>query len=369
MEKDRRNFLKTGLLYGGLSLLPGLPNIYATSSTSRKGEDFPPAEPTPAQKAWMELKFGMFIHFGLNTFIGKEWGDGTHDPKSYNPKELDTDQWCETAKKAGMKYMVLVCKHHDGFCNWFTKQTDYSVKSTTFRRDLLKELRSSADKYGLKLGVYYSLWDRHEKIHDTDEPAYIEFMKRQLKELLTSYGEIVEVWLDGFWKKQQSGWKDEAGNWSEPEDFMKAWRNEGAYRWQIDHLYQYIKSFQPDCIVMNNATTKFPGVPLFPVDALCGEKAFGLTEYKKTWNWLGKEVFLPLQIETTMSIQGDDEFKSGSWFWHEGDHSVLSKERIYEYLETARKLGANLLLNCGPMANGKLRPEDVGMLSGLNLKN
>ncbi len=363
MKTSRRSFLiKTSLLTAGASILP---ETQIARGLSRLKPHQTSPEATAAQRAWMDLKFGMFIHFSLNTFYNKEWSDGTLDPSAFNPKELDTDSWCETAKKAGMKYLVIICKHHDGFCNWFTKQTDYSIKHTPFHRDLIGLLRKSADKYGLKLGLYYSLWDRHEKIHDTHEQAYVEFMKRQLCELLTGYGEIVELWLDGFWKKQQSGWKKDNGDWNDPISFTQAWRNEGAYRWQMDHLYTYIKELQPGCMVMNNATTRFPGVPLFPVDAVCGEKATDISGYRNCWNWLGKDVFLPLEIETTMSQKGEDQFKAGSWFWHESDHSVASREQILEWLEHAGILNANLLLNCGPMANGQLRPEDIHILSSL----
>lgn len=353
--------------------------IFSTILKAQLFENSKMPEPTPAQKEWMSLKFGMFVHFGINTYYDKEWSDGTLDIKAFNPTDLDTDQWCRVAKAAGMKYIVIVTKHHDGFCIWPSKQTDYTVKNTPFKDDLLKKIVTSAHKQGLKVGLYYSLWDRHHKIHDTNEPAYVEFMKNQIHELMTNYGDICEFWFDGFWKKQQSGWakpiSDDTGEKvvvataSHERDlkFIEAWRNEGAYRWQMDYIYHYIKSLQPNCIVMNNSTTAYPGVPLHPVDARSGEK---LKEYnqddQKIWKWLGKDVYLPMQIETTMSIKGNKEFPSGNWFWHEGDVSVLSKESILNYLDIAVKMNANILLNCGPMKNGKLRPEDIAVLESLN---
>jgi len=334
-----------------------------------------PVEPSPAQQQWMDLGFGMFIHFSINTYYDKEWSDGTLDPKQFNPKELDTDQWCRVAKAAGMKYIVIVTKHHDGFCMWPTKYTKYSIKSTPFKGDYLKMLVKSARKYGLKVGLYYSLWDRHEKSHDTNETQYVEFMKNQIRELLTNYGEITEFWFDGFWKKQKSGWEkqitDETGEkvsgspatFDRDSHFIQAWRNEGAYRWQMDYIYQYIKKLQPNCMVMNNSTTAYPGVPLHPVDVRSGEK---YKEYnpndQKIWKWLGNDIFLPMQIETTMSTKGNAQFPSGNWFWHDGDVSVMPKEQIRKYLEVASKMKANFLLNVGPMKNGKLRPEDVQVL-------
>ena len=334
-----------------------------------------PVVPTSAKQQWMDLGFGMFIHFSINTYYDKEWSDGTLDPKDFDPKELDTDQWCKVAAKAGMKYVVIVTKHHDGFCMWPTKFTDYSTLSTPFKSDYLKMVVTSARKYGLKVGLYYSLWDRHEKSHDVNEAQYVEFMKNQIHELLTNYGEICEFWFDGFWKKQKSGWEKEitdetgekvsgsAATADRDAKFIQAWRNEGAYRWQMDYIYQYIKSLQPNCMVMNNSTTAYPGVPLHPVDVRSGEK---YKEYnpndQKVWKWLGNDVFLPMQIETTMSVKGNSQFPSGNWFWHEGDTSAMQKTEIAKYLEVAGKMKANFLLNVGPMKNGKLRPEDVRVL-------
>ena len=320
--------------------------------------------PTEAQRRWMDLRFGLFIHFGINTFYDKEWSDGTLDPSGFNPTALDTDQWCSAAREAGMKYVVLVTKHHDGFCNWPTRYTRYSVASTPFKGDVVGSLVNSAYKYGLAVGFYYSLWDRHEPTHDTDEYAYVEFMKHQLAELLTRYGPVVELWFDGFWKKQQSGW-GEKGRRPSAEEFIQSWRNEGAYRWQMDHLYQFVKQLQPDALVMNNATTAFRGVPLHPVDARSGEKATEQTEDRKVWRFNNRDLYLPLQIETTLSRQGAEQFTSGSWFWHEGDHSVAERSLILEWLGTANHLEANLLLNAGPMASGKLRPEDERALRTL----
>lgn len=331
-------------------------------------------EPSAAQKSWMDLKNGLFIHFGINTYYDTEWSDGTLDLSAFNPTEMDTDQWCSAAKAAGMKYIVMVTKHHDGFCNWDTAHTEYSVMNTPYGKDLLTAVVDSARKHDLQVGLYYSLWDRREQSHDNDEYVYVDFMKRQLKELLTGYGPIVELWFDGFWKKQQSGWtkKEEiegenidAGKRLRDEEFIEAWRMEGAYRWQIDHLYQYIKSFQPDCLVMNNSTTAYPGVPLHPVDIRTGEKATKIVEDRKVWSFLGKEMYFPLQIETTLSTEGDSRFPSGNWFWHEWDHSVASKEQILEWRRVATKMEANLLINAGPMANGKLRPEDEAVLLSL----
>lgn len=366
----RREIIKSiGLASAFSAVAPG-----ALNAKSLPNATVLSVEPTLAQQKWMALKDGMFIHIGINTYYDTEWSDGTLDPVKFNPTNLDTDQWCRVAKESGMKYIVIVTKHHDGFCNWPSKHTSYSVKATPFKKDILSAVVNSSNKYGLAVGFYYSLWDRHEKSHETDEWQYVDFMKNQLKELLTQYGPIVELWFDGFWKKQQSGWKTKDEILGEKvenvagqrdEDFIAAWRMEGAYRWQMDHLYQYIKSIQPNCLVMNNATTAYPGVPLHPVDIRSGEKATKMIEDKKVWQFLGKDLYLPMQIETTMSTKGDARFPSGNWFWHEWDHSVASKEQILEWQRIARQIEANLLINVGPMANGKLRPEDEAALLSL----
>jgi alpha-L-fucosidase len=364
----RRDFLQLG---------PALPTLSTLALDWQTDKQVPKLmnepEPTPAQLRWMDLKLGLMVHFGINTYYDAEWSDGTLGPNKYNPQQLDTDQWCRAAQAAGMKYLVFVTKHHDGFCNWPTKFTDYCVRKTPYKKDVLHKVAESAEKYNLKLGLYYSLWDRHEKSHDQNEQVYVDFMKKQLEELLTQYGPVVELWFDGFWKKQRTGWtkKDEIDGekvtkGARDEAFIQAWRMEGAYRWQMDHLYQFIKDLQPDCMVANNSTTAYPGLPLHPVDIRPGEKATQARVDQKIWNWLGKDIYLPMQIETTLSVKGNAQFPSGNWFWHESDHSIASREQVANYQAVALQMQANLLLNVGPMANGKLRPEDEKLLHELH---
>jgi alpha-L-fucosidase len=367
MPINRREFVRRAgtavigpALVGQASVSP-----LAAAVPARDPEPAADPEPSAAQRRWMSLGSGLFLHFGINTYYDTEWSDGTLDPARFNPTQLDTDQWCSAARAAGMKYVVLVTKHHDGFCNWPSRYTRYSVASTPFRGDVVGALVNSARKHGLEVGFYYSLWDRHEPSHDRDEYAYVEFMKHQLGELLSDYGPVVELWFDGFWKKQRSGWEKVDGRFAPAETFIQSWRNEGAYRWQMDHLYQYIKRLQPDCMVMNNATTEFPGVPLHPVDVRSGEKATGHTADRKVWRFGGREVYLPLQIETTLSQEGRQQFSSGSWFWHPWDHSVADRPTMHGWLDAAKRLDANLLINAGPMASGRLRPEDERALRSL----
>jgi len=370
---ERRKFLLNSILGG--TLLTTQKTSFATH-VMNSSQYFDLPKPTPAQEAFMSLQRGMFICYGINTYYDKEWSDGTLDKSIVNPTHLDTDQWCKTAKNAGMKYVLFTTKHHDGFCNWNTKTTDYSIMNTPFKKDIVAELKNSCEKHGLKLGLYFSLWDLHEKIYQTDERRFVDFMVNQLDELMSNYGEIIEVWFDGFWKKQKSGWEtkkdkiegEDIGSTNtegREERFINAWRKEGAYRWGMDRLYDLIKSKSPNCMVINNPTTAYKAVPLFPVDVRCAEKGQNLESDCKTWNWLGEQIYLPLQIETTLSIIGDAKFPSGNWFWHEWDHSVATKQDVIKWLESARKLEANILLNCGISNKGKLRIEDENLLNSL----
>lgn len=372
---DRRNFLKKMALAGSVFAMPGFINAGVPRPLNNLPMDSE-AKPDTYQRKWMSMKFGMFIHFGINTYYDKEWSDGTLDPAAFNPVNIDTDQWCRVAKQAGMKYVVITTKHHDGFALWPSKYSDYTVANSPFKKDILDMLANSARKFGLKLGFYYSIWDEHDERFKNDWWAYMEFMRNQIEELLTGYGDVAELWFDGFWKKQKTGWTKkqkkidgEAGfmekNAQRDLDFIKAWRMEGAYWWQMDYLYQFVKSLQPGCLVMNNSTSAYPGVPLHPVDIRSGEKYTSVKKDQKVWEWLGEKKYMPLQIETTMSVKGNEKFPSGNWFWHDWDHSVLSADEIREILGVAERMEANLLLNVGISDQGKLRDVDQKTLMDL----
>lgn len=156
--------------------------------------------PTPSQRQlqWQQMETNAFLHFTVNTFTDKEWGDGTESESVFNPTKFNARQWIKALKDAGFKMAILTCKHHDGFCLWPSKYTEHSVKNSPWKNgkgDVVKEVSDACRAYGLKFGIYLSPWDRHEPTYGT--PAYNIFYENQLKELLTNYGEISEVWFDG----------------------------------------------------------------------------------------------------------------------------------------------------------------------------
>ena len=186
--------------------------------------------PTERQLQWQQLEFYGFIHFGINTFTDREWGLGNESPSLFNPTELDAEQWVRAFKSAGMRGLILTCKHHDGFCLWPSKYTDYSVKSSPWRDgrgDLVKEVSDACRKYGLKFGIYLSPWDRHEPSYG-DSDRYNEFYLNQLEELLTNYGEIFAVWLDGACGEGPNGKRQ-------------------VYDW--DAYYDLVRRLQPNAVI------------------------------------------------------------------------------------------------------------------------
>ncbi|MCU0390598.1 MAG: alpha-L-fucosidase [Thermoflexibacter sp.] len=172
------------------------------------------AIPSARQLAWHALEYYAFVHFNMNTFTNEEWGHGTEKPSTFNPTLLDCEQWARVCKQAGMKGIILTVKHHDGFCLFPSQYTEHSVKNSTWREgkgDVVRDLSQACQKHGLKMGVYLSPWDRNHPTYGT--PEYNEIFKNTLKEVLTSYGDIFEVWFDGAngegpnGKKQEYDWK------------------------------------------------------------------------------------------------------------------------------------------------------------------
>ena len=203
-------------------------------------------KPNQFQLAQINRKYGMFIHFGINTFHDEEWTDGSKPASSYNPKTIDAKQWVATAREAGMKYVILVTKHHDGFCLWDSDFTEYDVASSPNKTNVVETLAAECKKQGIGFGMYYSLWDRKQNPNTKDsqlDVAYNQYMLKQLEELFVMagrHGPVVELWLDGSLEK-------------------------GNNRWALPEIYALVKKHQPACQMGVNWTIGHPGA----VDTMC----------------------------------------------------------------------------------------------------
>lgn len=196
-------------------------------SLNGKGvERYITVKPSERQLEFLKMEYYNFIHFGINTINNVEWGKGNEDISVFNPKKLDTDQWCSVLKETGSKGIIITAKHHDGFCLFDTKYTDHSVMHTPFKKDIVKMLSESCKKYGLKLGIYLSPWDRHEKTYGTDE--YNDYFVNQLTELCLNYGDIFCFWFDGACGEGKNGKKQ-------------------VYDWQ--RYYSVIREHQPNAVI------------------------------------------------------------------------------------------------------------------------
>ncbi|UPK68091.1 alpha-L-fucosidase [Chitinophaga filiformis] len=228
-----RKICKVMMVVGFLAM-----NGYAQTSTPG------PCGPVPSenQVRWQEMEYYAFIHLSTNTFTDQEWGYGEDDPKIFNPVNLDCRQWARVCKEAGMKGIILTAKHHSGFCLWPSKYTEYSVKNASWRGgkgDIVRDLANACKEYGLKLGIYLSPWDRNSAVYGT--PEYITYFRNQLKELLTNYGDIFEIWFDG----ANGG----SGYYGGARETRKIDRTT-YYDWK--NTYKLIRQLQPKIVIWND---------------------------------------------------------------------------------------------------------------------
>lgn len=290
--------------------------------------------PTPGQLAWQEAGFGLFLHFGLNTFHGREWSDGTLDPATFDPSDLDAAQWVDVAQQAGAKYLVLTAKHHDGFCLWPTATTAYSVASSPWRGghgDVVRELAEAGRAAGMPLGLYLSPWDRNAACYP-DPAAYDEFYLRQLTELCIRYGPLFELWFDG------------AGS-------------EGrTYDW--DAIMKVIDTHQPQAMVFNmgRPTIRWVG----------NEDGLAADPCAYTVDRLGKSMFTTeadtLDGARYLPPECDVPIRA-HWFWQPDDLGTLkSAEHLLAIWYRSVGLGAGLLLNLPPDRRGRLDEHDTARL-------
>lgn len=271
------------------------------------------------QQEFVDLRFGMFLHFNIPTFMNDDWADPDASPSIFNPVKLDCGQWARTAKEANMTYGCLTTKHHSGFCIWDTKTTDYSVNNSPFKRDVVKEYADAFRKEGLEVMLYYSILDTHHKIR----PGYItdnhvEMIKNQLTELLTNYGEIKALVIDG---------------WDAP------WSRISYDEVPFEDIYYLVKSLQPNCLVMDLNAAKYPAEALFYTDIKSYEQGAG-QHISKDSNKLPALSCLPI---------------NSAWFWKPDFPTTPVKTPEYIVNENLAPFGevyCNFILNAAPNRDG-----------------
>jgi alpha-L-fucosidase len=319
-------------------------------------EPIPSDSPSVYQLAQIQRKYGMFIHFGINTFCDQEWTDGSVSPSVYKPTTVDADQWISTAKQAGMKYVILVTKHVDGFCLWDSKYTDYDVAFSGNKTNVVEAVARACKKYGIRLGLYYSLWDRHQNgdLRDSSlDKAYNEYIVNQVKELLDltgKYTKIVELWLDAGWEKKRG-------------------------RWPIAAIYSTVKASSPECQVGVNWSIGTPsnpdpdsnfllptrqktGYPIryFPSDFRMGDPYLPANPDPKLFSHAGKVYYMPW--ETTVCL-------SKKWFYNTRDTVYRSLPELLQLYKTATAQDNILILDLPPDREGRLREKDRQMVFAL----
>jgi alpha-L-fucosidase len=333
-----------------LSLLPVIlfPLVVACSGPAAP----PPPEPygplpSEAQLAWHELEYYGFLHFNMNTFTGREWGDGTESPALFDPSALDARQWARVARDAGMKGLILTAKHHDGFCLWPSRLSDHTVAASPWRDgrgDVPQELSAACREYGLRFGVYLSPWDRHEPSYG-DSPRYNAHFIGQLEEVLSGYGSVFEVWFDGACGEGPNGKRQ-------------------VYDWPA--FFETVRRLQPTAVIFSDAgpdvrwvgnergyagetnwtTLKRdelePGTPRYPE----------LTEGHRDGGW-----WVPSECDVSIRP---------GWYYHaEEDNRVKSPERLLDIWFGSVGRGSNLLLNLPVDRRGLVHEKDVAALMGL----
>lgn len=332
----------------------GFLGVFATSFAQELILPQPSVQPSQVQQKQIARKYGMFIHFGINTFHDEEWTDGSKPASSYAPSAIDAEQWIRTAKEAGMKYVILIAKHHDGFCLWDSRYTEYDVASSGNPTNVIEAVAKACRKYDIGLGLYYSLWDRKVNADVEDwkkDEAYNQYMLNQLTELMDivdDYTKVVEFWFDGGWVKQN-------------------------YRWPVMDIYQTIKQRMPECQVGVNWTIGAPenadkhpvlpqeqkeGYPIryFPSDFRLGDPYLPTDNDPKIFVHNGRQYYMPW--ESTVCI-------SKRWFYNTTDNEFKSVDELEKLFCQSTKNDNILILNCPPNRDGKLRDQDVSILKAL----
>ena len=314
------------------------------------------AIPSQRQLDWHELEYYAFIHFNMNTFTDMEWGLGGEKPEMFNPTELDVNQWTKVVKDAGMKGIIITAKHHDGFCLWPSAYTEHSVKNSPWREgkgDLLKELSEACKREGLKFGVYLSPWDRNHSEYGRAE--YITYFHNQLRELLTNYGEVFEVWFDG-----ANGGSGYYGGANENRSIDA----KTYYQWE--KTTEIIRELQPKAVIFGD------GGP--DVRWIGNERGYGTEtnwasfDNQNTWAGHSEKDHLQMGDENGdkwVPAEADVSIRPG-WYYHKReDHQVRSLEEVVDIYYHSVGRNATLLLNLPVDTRGLVHENDIKRLMEL----
>jgi alpha-L-fucosidase len=309
--------------------------------------------PTPNQVEYQKMEFIGFIHFTVNTFTDKEWGYGDESPEIFNPTDFDADQWARVAKEAGMKELILTAKHHDGFCLWPSKYTEHSVKNSPWKDgqgDIIGEFVEACRRHGLKVGLYLSPWDRNHADYGT--PAYLDYYRNQLEELLAGYGEISELWFDG-----ANGGTGYYGGAREERRIDRT----TYYRW--GETWSMVKKLQPNVLIFSDAGPDIRWIG--------NERGYA---GRTNWSTINTDNIVVGGADTSYLNTGDSEGKNWviplcntsirpGWFYHgkEDDQVKSIQELLDVYYKSVGRNGV-LLLNIPPDRRGLFHENDVQRL-------
>ena len=318
--------------------------------------------PTAQQLEWQQMEFTAFLHFGINTFTGREWGDGQEKPELFNPTELDCEQWVRALKEGGFKMALITAKHHDGFCLWPTATTEHSVKNSPWKDgkgDVVRELRDACEKYGMKFGVYLSPWDRNAECYG-DSPAYNKFFIEQLTELLTNYGEVHEVWFDGANGEGPNGKKQ-------------------VYDWEA--ILKTIRTLQPKAVtaIMGDDVrwvgnegglgreTEWSATALTPGSYTHSNESNNALGIKPMAKDLGSRELIAKAKEAYWYPSEVDVSIRPGWFYHaDQDEQVRSLANLVNIYYQSVGCNSVLLLNIPPDRRGLIHETDVQRIKELS---
>lgn len=319
------------------------------------GSTLPPspfgAVPSPRQIAWQEMRAYAFVHFTINTFTDKEWGYGDESPELFNPAAFDADQIARTVAEAGLRGIVLTCKHHDGFCLWPSRYSDHTIAQSPFRGgkgDLVREISDACRRHGLKFGVYLSPWDRNRA--DYGQPSYLEYYRNQLRELLTNYGPVFEVWFDG-----ANGGDGYYGGARE----MRKIDNTVYYDWP--NTWKLVRELQPDAVMFSDGgpDIRWVGNEI----GLAGEPCWATINGRGNFPGHAEHLENGQRNGTDwMPAEVDVSIRPG-WFYHANeDDAVKTPDRLWDIYLASVGRGANLILNLAPDRRGLIPEPDVAVL-------